>query len=428
LVLDITQWIRIMGSRGQRSMGLRKFITMPPGTCIAGRYLVVRYLCSGGMGDIYEVQHTLLGRRFALKRMPTDKWSEGLHTERFLREARAAAATGHPGIVEVFDLGFAEEGWPYLVMERLRGETLRERLRRGPLCEIEVVHLARSVLDALDAVHRLGMVHRDIKPENIYLCDNDTGLPRIKILDFGLAQLYAADELDVRLTQTGSVVGTPLYMSPEQARGEEIDLRADLYAVGAVLYECVAGHPPFHAEGTYAALVARVLEQLPPVEPLAGIGEGLRIGILRALAKRAEQRCSDAALMRHVLCGEPAFDVTATPSPDVGAVASPSSGAATETASEVSWPTESPTYDDAEALALVAVAAARPQTTPGFPGMPDLPSSTDGDLGISEVRTPSIGSRTEALRRLPRLRSPAALILLGAAVGAALASLAAHGL
>jgi serine/threonine protein kinase len=317
-------------------MAVRRFRTMPPGTRISERYVIVRYLGSGGMGDVYEVEHALLGRRFALKRLAAEKVGKPRHVERFLREARVAAATGHPGVVEVVDLGFAEDGWPFLVMERLRGETLRERLRGGPLDPGEVLQLGGLALDALDAVHRCGVVHRDIKPENLFLCEGEGGI-RLKILDFGLAELHGPD--DSEPGRNHGVVGTPHYMAPEQARGDDVDHRCDLHAVGAVLYECAVGRPPF-AGSTYSALVAQIVDAEPDPAGLEVLPPPAQTAILRALAKRPEQRWSDAALMRHVLCGEPSGERPAVVEGEVSVESFSSSQ---------SWPTEVPTLDDAPA-------------------------------------------------------------------------------
>ena len=286
-----------------RGMGAAALPSLAPGVIIAGRYEIVDHVGSGGMGDVYEVEHRLLGRRFALKRLAPDLTADGAMVERFLREARAAAATHHPGVVEVVDLGFAEDGWPYLVMERLVGETVRERLRRGPLGEDLAIHVGLTVAGALGAAHAEGVVHRDVKPENLYLCapaPGEIGPPRVKVLDFGLAILTGGDRTDLRLTQSGAVMGTPLYMSPEQARGRDVDPRTDLYSLGAVLYEMVTGRPPFAAEA-YSVLVAMILEDPPPPGPLAKVGAGLRAVIERALAKRPGERFRDAGSMRAAL-------------------------------------------------------------------------------------------------------------------------------
>jgi tetratricopeptide (TPR) repeat protein len=266
---------------------------LAPGTTIAGRYVVTSHLGSGGMGDVFEVEHNLLGKRFALKRLSGEGASDRGLVERFLREARAAAATGHPGVVDVVDLGFAEDGLPYLVMEKLTGETLRGRLERGPLDEDSLRTLGRAVLGALVACHEAGIIHRDIKPENLFLCSDG----RVKVLDFGLSHTAA---VDVRLTQSGAVLGTPLYMSPEQARGEDCDVRSDLYSFGAVLYEAATGRPPFTAPA-YSVLVAMILEVKPNPERLGKLAEPLKDLILRSLAKSPADRPATAADMLAVV-------------------------------------------------------------------------------------------------------------------------------
>jgi serine/threonine-protein kinase len=293
-------WRAARRSRTIERMPLRALPGLGRGEIIADRYEIIGKLGSGGMGDVYEVQHRLLGRRFALKRLAPDLTTDTAMVERFLREARVAAATNHPAVVEVFDLGFAAEGWPFLVMERLNGETVRARMRRGPIDEPLAIHIGVQVLGALGAAHAAGVIHRDIKPENLYLCAGEGALPEVKVLDFGLA-LLTGDRTDLRLTQSGVVMGTPLYMSPEQARGGEVDLGTDLYSLGAVLFEALARRPPFEAE-VYSVLIAQILEDTPPWDALAATAE-LRAVIAHALAKRRVDRFTDAAEMRAALAG-----------------------------------------------------------------------------------------------------------------------------
>ena len=289
---------------------LRKLLDLQPGTLILGRYQVIGHLGSGGMGDVYEVEHVKLKRRFALKRLAADKAEDEQIAERFLREARAAAATGHPGIVEVFDFDHAEDGWPFLVMEKLVGQNLRERLRQGPMSEAEIVHVGTSILSALDAVHQRGILHRDIKPANVFLVPTGTGADgsqrpdRVKLVDFGLALLYGDghDVEDLRLTKSGTMLGTPLYMSPEQVRAADVDHRTDIYSTGTLLYECVAGRPPFGGQG-FASVIAQIVERRPPIKPLGECPENIRVAILKALAKDRRDRFDSAADMAAVLAG-----------------------------------------------------------------------------------------------------------------------------
>jgi len=218
------------------------------------RYRVLSKLGGGGMGVVYEAEDLELGRRVALKFLPDEVEAGSKALERFRREARAASALNHPGICVLHDID-EHEGRPFLVLERLEGHTLAELLHDGPLPVERVVELCDQIADALDAAHRAGIVHRDLKPANLFV----TQRGQVKILDFGLARIAtgSADStgsgtpadaptiVDPRLTETGAVVGTVAYMSPEQARGQMLDARSDLFSLGIVLYEATTGRLPF---------------------------------------------------------------------------------------------------------------------------------------------------------------------------------------
>ncbi|GEM_PF-3172945 len=268
-------------------------LRLSTGDLVAERYRVVRHLGSGGMGDVYVVEHHALGRQFALKQLNEQGAANRTVVQRFLREARTAAATGHPGVVEVFDLGFDSAGHPFLVMELLRGLSLRERLRKGGVTIAGVIELARGILQPLAVVHDQGVIHRDIKPDNIFLPDASSAV-HVKLLDFGLARSDLEGEMS--LTHTGAIMGTPLYMSPEQIKGSDIDRRADLYSVAAVLYECIANRTPFTG-GTYGGLLSRVLTELPDPAPLARAPGWLQRAVLTGLAKNRDDRFPDAQSM-----------------------------------------------------------------------------------------------------------------------------------
>ncbi len=219
------------------------------------------------MGMVYDAEHIGLRRHVAIKVMNSAPSRTQVAVQRFEREARAAGAIGHPNICEVFDLGTTDDGRPYLVMEKLVGMTLADRLERyGPLPIEEVVDIVTQVLAGLSAAHEKGFLHRDIKPDNLFLAER-RGLPTIvKILDFGVSKPIrdegSSDE-QFDLTRTGMVMGTPYYMSPEQAQGErDLDGRVDVYATGVVMYEALTGRRPFSAPN-YGSLLLAILNTVP---------------------------------------------------------------------------------------------------------------------------------------------------------------------
>jgi serine/threonine protein kinase len=218
-----------------------------PGSIVAGKLRIVRRLGAGGMGAVYEVEHELTRHRRALKLLHAQMAQMPSVVERFLREASAAGRIGNPHIVETFDAGRLETGEPYIVMELLQGQTLAELLdSHGPLPLDVACEILTQACNAVGAAHAAGIVHRDIKPENLFL----SGPERfVKILDFGVSKFDSVTTGVQGLTLEGSPIGTPYYMSPEQARGTSaVDHRSDIYALGVLLYECLTGRKPFVAE------------------------------------------------------------------------------------------------------------------------------------------------------------------------------------
>jgi predicted Ser/Thr protein kinase len=233
---------------------------------IISHYRIVSQLGSGGMGVVYTAEDTLLGRQVALKFVASDAASDRQAVERLRIEARAASALNHANICTIYEFG-EHEGRPFIVMELMKGRTLRDRLTSGALAIHQVIEIGIQIADALDAAHSQGIMHRDIKPANIFLTERGN----VKILDFGLAKLLprhnafettATPLASDQLTQAGVAIGTVLYMSPEQATGEDLDGRTDLFSLGIVLYECVTGRRPFSGK-TAAVVLDQILNRAP---------------------------------------------------------------------------------------------------------------------------------------------------------------------
>jgi serine/threonine protein kinase len=227
-----------------------------------GPYEILGRLGSGGMGLVFSAWDARLQRDVAIKLL-RDEYCTPEMRSRFLQEARAASGLNHPNICTIFDIG-EQKGDPYLVMELLKGQTLRQRIADGRLSLDDMVKVATEVADALTVAHAKGIIHRDIKPANIILVEKPGGRFQSKVLDFGLAKMDLGDgkEAPFDLTSIGSTVGTVSYMSPEQARGELLDARSDLFSLGVVMYEMATGQVPFR--GATSALVFVQLLSHPP--------------------------------------------------------------------------------------------------------------------------------------------------------------------
>jgi serine/threonine protein kinase len=273
---------------------------------VVGNYRIGDQLGQGGMGAVYRAEHTQLGKKAAVKVLLEELSNNKDLVARFFNEARAATAIDHPGIVGVFDFGYAVDRRAYIVMEFLDGETLGERRRRlGRLPVPEALTICRQVAGALGAAHARGIVHRDLKPDNIMLVrDPDVlGGQRAKVLDFGIAKLTERedggpdDTLPAVKTNNGKIMGTPAYMAPEQCRGAgDVDHRADMYALGCVLYTLVCGRPPFLAEASGDLIAAHLLSEPPSPRTVSReIPEPVEEVMLRLLAKRPDDRYASMA-------------------------------------------------------------------------------------------------------------------------------------
>jgi serine/threonine-protein kinase len=273
------------------------------GEVLDGRYRLDRLLGEGGIGQVYEGKHLITGRRVAVKFLLDEVANNAQVVGRFYREARAAAAIGSEHICEVLDMRPPEQGRPFLVMEFLDGEDLRTILdRKIRLSLQDVIEIFSQVLDGLAAAHDAGIVHRDIKPENIFLVRQAAGAPLVKLLDFGVSK-YDSGLEDGKLTMVGTILGSPSYMSPEQASGA-VDLgpAADLYSVGVVLYEVLTGEVPFDAP-TFTALVIKIATE-PSPDPCEGrdwVPRELGDVVLKAMSREPEWRYPSARAMRAAL-------------------------------------------------------------------------------------------------------------------------------
>ncbi len=233
------------------------------GTDING-YIVDGMIGRGGMGIVYSAKHAVIGKRAAIKVLRSEVSASGQTVERFVQEARAVNQIGHPNIIDIFDYGTLPDGRAFHLMDLLEGESLRKRLRRGPLHPSEAANVIDGVASALLAAHDKGFIHRDLKPDNIYLCHVDDGWPFIKLLDFGLAKLMPEMGTAAFVTKTGVMIGTPEYMSPEQARGLSVDYRTDVYALGIVMFEILTGERPFPTMGDSFMTLQMHAEEIPP--------------------------------------------------------------------------------------------------------------------------------------------------------------------
>jgi serine/threonine protein kinase len=271
-------------------------------------YEVRSLLGEGGMGSVYVAEHPVLGRRAAVKVLRKEYAVDANLVGRFINEARASSAIKHPGIIEVFDVGTLAEGVPYLMMELLEGETLGRRIdREGRLKVPDAVDIAAQAASALAAANGHGIVHRDLKPENLFLIPDPSQRShvRVKVLDFGIAKLQRRLSGQSIRTHTGSIMGTPPYMSPEQCRGisSEIDQRTDVYALGIILYEMLTGTPPFLSEGFGDVLLMHLTQPpRPPREIEPSVPHSLEQLVLHALEKEPERRlASMEELLRGLL-------------------------------------------------------------------------------------------------------------------------------
>jgi len=255
---------------------------------VVGEFRIEQVLGRGGMGTVYGAVHTVIGKRGAVKVLREELCTDQDQVGRFVQEARAVNQIGHPNIVDVFAFGTLPDGRSYMVMEWLVGESLRTRLRRAPLPRDEIRDVLVEVIRALEAAHAQGIIHRDLKPDNVFLVEVAGERPRAKLLDFGVAKLTGEGRHD--RTRLGSMLGTPQYIAPEQARGEAT-MESDIYALGVMLFELVAGHTPFTGDSVMEVVSKHMMDAPPRLSTVAsGIPKTIDDLVDATLAKEPAHR------------------------------------------------------------------------------------------------------------------------------------------
>jgi eukaryotic-like serine/threonine-protein kinase len=407
---------------------------------LAGRYRIGELLGEGGMGAVYRGEHLGLQKPVAIKLLHRSFAAHDEIGARFQREAFVGGRLDHPNCVTVMDFGIREDGAFFLVMELLRGQTLQALLDRDERVPWQrALHIARHVLRGLAHAHGQGVVHRDIKPANIFLEPTDDDPDFAKVLDFGIAKLLAAAARGgTTLTQVGATLGTPTYLSPEQAMGQELDPATDLYSLSIVLYEMITGTPPFVEDDALSQLRAHTTSSVPPfaeVAPDIEVPAAVEALVRRGLAKDPRQRPGSAAEMIAVIDeirGSLGFARAATPWPVPARAASPAASPAGDTTGSVAGPPRwrTPAIGAAAALVLaIGVLAARgggdePEPpaprivvpTPMPVPMPVVPAAPPPDPAV-QLKTAlreldggrTCAARRGAVQRLRALGDPAAI-------------------
>jgi len=376
------------------------------GKTFSNRYRIDKVLGEGGMGRVYVATQLSIGREVALKTLHSAFVSEKRHLKRFYKEAQSASALTSPHVVRIHDFGLDEEsGSPYISMEFLRGRTLGDCIEQeGPLGSRRCAHIMVQVLKAMMEAQQAGIVHRDLKPDNIFLVASADGDDFVKVMDFGIAKvLDSSSDSGQSLTATGTTVGTPLYMSPEQILGNQVDFRADVYSLGCILHEMITKSPPFTADERVAVMMRHMSEPAPEIsnpmpcgEPLP---ESLRIIHQAMLAKKPDERPMTVRAMLNIFTamdrGEPidAAAVLASARPEVkgsdatiaGPTISTAMGTGNQTAPFASVGNSSSNINDTVAQATSQMAAARANLVGNSSAQVAVDSTVIGDSVSQEI-------------------------------------------
>jgi serine/threonine protein kinase len=334
---------------------------LAPGS-IVGEYRIERVVGRGGMGVVYAAIQPVIEKKVAIKVLAAQFSSAPELVRRFVDEARAVNRIGHDNIIDIFSFGQLPDGRHYFVMEYLEGATLGERLARGDLPSVQLPSVLGQICDALDAAHAKKIVHRDLKPENIWIAGSARGLPRVRLLDFGIAKLL--DTGDKLVTDVGAVMGTPHFMSPEQCNGSGVDHRTDIYAMGVIMYQLYTGRLPITGE-TYAQILAKQITERPAApSAFASLPEALDRLIVRCLEKDPAARPQSAAELAKALAGLFPGQIDADPlTPPFGSSSAAVAAAMGSTAPSVASPVSaSPTAANGPTSAPAALDRKPPPT------------------------------------------------------------------
>ncbi len=391
------------------------------GQTLAGKYFIHQLLGHGGMGDVYKATHLTLDRPVVLKLLKKLFHSDPSLVQRFHREARASSRLNHPNSITIIDFGQTDDGTLFMAMEYLAGKSLERIVSEDhPLPEGRVIHIVAQILAALGEAHALGIIHRDLKPANVMIEPRRDEPDFVKVLDFGIAKLNEPGSGGPGLTQAGIVCGTPGYMSPEQVRGEELDPRSDIYAVGVILYEMLTGVLPFESDTPMGLVTKHLVEDPPPIgvrRPGTVVSEALEAVIMRALARDRDERFSSSDEMRAALlaCGAPvAQAMRPTPAPSStmifdpasigGAAARPPTGPARTTGPQR---TARPTPMRSFTEALPAAQGEAPPDADAGPVPPSAPArAVSSPRMAAPARTQPPAQRTPAPKPLQKTPAP----------------------